>query len=127
MIPHPRVAKVLRELQALATAGVGDDVSQSAASATAGLPVYSDLGGILAITPEGVVRLYDPETGSVSDVADERWRRVALVSASEKHPSLADLLPARPTHAAACGACEGTGKFRSSICRVCSGLGWIDP
>jgi hypothetical protein len=117
-----------RTIERLRAALVGnvEHEHHEAAMLTGGLPVYADLGGILAITPDLQVKAYDPETRRVSDVTDATWRRVALVSASEKYSDLAGLHPPRPTDATNCMACGGSGRqIARAFCRACGGLGWV--
>jgi hypothetical protein len=102
------------------------DVAREAANATGGLPVQWDMGGVLVLTALGEVLHYDPETGTISAVADRRWRTAALVKASRNHHELAALSPARPSDALTCMQCGGTGKlFDVADCGVCMGTGWI--
>jgi hypothetical protein len=65
-----------------------------AARLTCALPVYSDMGGMLLIDPEGDVLSYDPDSQEAERETDERWRRRAKAVA--KHPELIDLMPLRP-------------------------------
>jgi hypothetical protein len=101
-------------------------LDKEAALATGGVPVYVDMGGVLTITSDGRVQMYDPETRSVSVVVDEKWRRVAFASASSKYPTLALLKPQRSDNARDCRSCDGTGRFGSALCMHCCGLGWVE-
>jgi hypothetical protein len=90
------------------------------------LPLYSDVGGCIAIRPDGrVVQIFwnRPEA-SFSD-APANWRIAALVAGSAHWPELRQLLPARPEGAPPCANCEGKGALDDGvICGVCFGLGF---
>jgi len=102
------------------------DVALEAATATGGLPVQWDMGGVLVLTTLGEVLHYDPETRSTRTVTDRRWRTAAVVKASRKHHELGALSPARPINAMTCTQCNGTGKmFDVADCGVCMGAGWL--
>ncbi|MEA2750818.1 MAG: hypothetical protein QOI41_4961 [Myxococcales bacterium] len=111
-------------------AGFGEEptVAREAARATGGLPVLSDMGGVLVVTVQGGVLHYDPERGEAVSVADERWRKAALVNAARKHGELRSLFPGKPKGAILCAQCAGTGKLvRDLHCAECMGTGWLDP
>lgn len=96
------------------------------AEATRALPVYSDMGGTLLLTPGGeiLMRAHDTDEPPAPE-SSPCWRLIALVRASERHPELAALLPRRPADAPACAECGGAGHvFNSAICGACFGLGW---
>jgi hypothetical protein len=128
---NPRLAKEIRALLEQILAGLPVDAAtalyKDVAFATGGLPVYADIGGALAITPEGEIRLYDHETKEVSASVDAKWRRVALTHAAEKYPSLADLRPVTPADAIGCPHCNGTGRLLNERlrCATCVGTGWL--
>lgn len=96
--------------------------------ATGALLVYSDMGGALAITPEGVVVGYDFDSKNLQDV-DENWRLVALRQAARKFDELKSLEPPRPDNSVCCPACSGRGTVTmgdvSLDCGVCWGGGWV--
>jgi len=88
--------------------------------------VYADLGGILLVTPEAGVLRYDPETGSVAEVTEDRWRTLALARAAGKFPGLEALRPLQPVNALACPKCRGEGVILGDVdCGTCFGLGWL--
>jgi hypothetical protein len=95
------------------------------ASITGGLPVYADMGGALAMTPEGLILRYDDETGDVVEEADERWQQIARISAAERYPDLMQLRPVRDEEAKDCSVCGGSGRVLGVRCAHCLGLGWI--
>jgi len=102
------------------------DVAREAATATGGLPVQWDMGGVLVLTALGEVLHYDPETRSITTVTDRKWRTAALVKASRNHRELGALSPARPMNALTCTQCSGSGKmFDVADCGVCMGTGWL--
>jgi hypothetical protein len=93
-----------------------------------GLPVYGDLGGVIALTLSGEFVLYNPESETVTPVEDALWVEVALASLGRHYPELRDLLPERPAGAAVCPNCSGSGWLLDGrlFCRRCRGLGWIE-
>ena len=105
-----------------------DPMVQSAIIKTGGVPVYSDLGGVLLIDPEMTVLELDTETGALRVVSDAAWRRVAFSCAARTFPLLAELMPQRPQGAVPCGQCMESGCLLGEVtCGKCHGLGWLDP
>ena len=104
----------------------GTDADQrDAARVTGGVPVYSDMGGILVLNRDLSVSRYNPDDGSVTQ-ATEEWRVLALRRASQLFPELGSLAPERPAGAADCPACHGTGTILGGIvCGTCLGSGWV--
>jgi len=103
------------------------DPVRAAATKTGGLPIYSDMGGILVLLPDGQVVHFDPDTQSIAPVADKRWRAAALTHAARKFPEISSLIPPRPPDAASCPSCGGTGTmFVNITCGICFGLGWVE-
>ena len=93
------------------------------------LPLYSDVGGCLALRPDGrVVQIvWEKPERSFGDAAPN-WRWVALVNGAKTYPELRELLPARPAGAPSCANCEGRGALDDGvICGVCFGLGFPLP
>lgn len=89
------------------------------------LPVYSDLGGTLFITPSLQVLTMRSEETILGEECSPQWRLVALVVAAERFPELAQLLPVRPGNVAPCAMCSGTGRLQQGVrCGSCFGLGW---
>jgi hypothetical protein len=87
--------------------------------------VYSDMGGALAITPEGEVLEYDFET-RITAVAEGNWRTAGFTRAARRFPELKDLAPLRPSSAVNCPVCGGCGVIVANIgCGTCWGTGWI--
>jgi hypothetical protein len=100
---------------------------RDAALRTGGVPVYADLGGVLAITAEGEVLRFDPEADEVSVVNDERWRALALARAAHKFSELSQLKPLRPSSSTTCQQCGGQGVILGGVeCGTCFGLGWLE-
>jgi hypothetical protein len=98
---------------------------RDAAGATGGVPVYEDMGGILLVAADGETLFYDTEAKTIHPVTD-KWRIVALVRASRLYSELADLAPAKPEGARACGVCGGTGiTYANAICGECWSAGWV--
>jgi hypothetical protein len=104
----------------------GSEDECRAARTTNALPVYFDMGGVLAFTPEGVVLSCDWESKQVRPETDEKWIIAAALSAAERYPELGRLVPGKPPAAKTCEACSGTGRMLQTrvLCRQCSGLGW---
>lgn len=124
----PLSSQVGESIRALSrdTAQHAHDGVRAAARLTGGVPVYWDFGGVLAVTPDGGVAFYDPETGEVSAEREEGWRTLALVKAAQKYPELQALLPERPGAAVTCSHCGGSGTVLGHIpCGACFGAGWI--
>src|SRR5688500_12377523 len=88
-----------------------DSELKSIASKHRALPVYSDIGGTLFITPVLEVLALDHDGGVVPiPETSEKWRLVAVLSAAEKYPELQCLVPTRPSDACQCSACGSTGR-----------------
>jgi hypothetical protein len=106
----------------------GSDVVREAARRTGGLPVWSDMGGVLVLMPTTEVVQYDPETGTSAPVHDLRWIHVSLVKAARSHAELVSLAPARPADAVECTQCGGSGRLFDTLdCSQCMGAGWSVP
>ena len=89
----------------------------------------------LVLNSSGDVIVKDTDTGGPDSSANENETKLALFTAIEMYPELLSLLPQRPTNAATCESCEGTGvlemalanpKLRNVRCQ-CFGAGWIAP
>src|SRR5262245_52101742 len=107
-----------------------DNELKSIASKYQALPVYSDMGGTLFITPRLEVLALDHDGGAVpTRELSEKWRLVAVVSAADKYPELQSLIPSRPPDALQCSHCGGTGRVArlNARCGECCGLGWLAP
>lgn len=101
--------------------------TKEAAHATGSLPVHTDMGGALAVTPDGEVVHYDFETGATK-APEENWRIYALAKAARRFPELLDLAPPRPQGAVTCSSCSGLGVVLEGLdCGTCLGLGWTVP
>jgi hypothetical protein len=117
----------IRRLAAHAAAHGEPDVVREAAALTGGLPVYSDMGGTLVVSPSREVLVYDHDTRSVKPEDDARWRTLARAKAAKRFPELAELSPVRPHNAMDCTACDGRGVILDSAdCGVCMSLGWVE-
>lgn len=124
--PSSQVAEAIRALSRDAAQHDRDEV-RAAARLTGGVPVHWDLGGVLAVTPDGGVAYYDPETGEVCVEREAGWRTLARVKAARKYPELQTLLPERPGTAVTCSQCGGSGTVFGHIdCGACFGAGWIE-
>jgi hypothetical protein len=106
----------------------GSDAVRDAARETGGLPVLSDMGGVLVLMPTMQIRHYDPETGTSSPLGDPKWHQVALMKAARSHPELEMLMPSRPAEAVSCSQCEASGRmFDRADCGLCMGAGRVVP
>jgi len=101
------------------------DIDVDAWRNTHALPVYSDLGGTLLLTPDGDVITYRHDNSSWSREIDPKWRRAAVIFGAQRFPELSDLLPVRPPDAPPCQYCQGTGRVVGIRCATCLGLGWV--
>jgi hypothetical protein len=132
MIPKwtPELAgRVAKHLEAILTRPPSSaDVMGQAARRTNGLPVYGDLGGVIALTPGGELISYSEETDTITPVQEGLWQDVALAYLGRRYPDLRELLPERPAQASACPSCSGSGWMMDGrlFCRLCRGLGWIE-
>ena len=88
------------------------------------LPVYSDMGGTLFITPSLQILVMRSDDGGLNEESSPEWRLVALVAAAERFAALKQLLPSRPSAALDCSVCAGTGRLMDIRCGTCFGLGW---
>src|SRR5262245_59413871 len=96
-----------------------------------GLPVHSDIGATLFVTPEGEVLTLGHDGETVPHVeSDPGWRLSARLAAAGKFPELKALVPDRPPSALDCPECAGTGHIKIEgiktdfWCSECRGLGW---
>jgi hypothetical protein len=122
-------AKVSRHLDAIINNRVSSSASElMVARRTNGLPVYGDLGGVIALTLSGEFVLYGDNSDTVAPVQESLWEDVALASLGKHYPDLRELLPDRPADATVCPNCSGTGWMMGGrlFCRMCRGLGWVE-
>jgi hypothetical protein len=131
-VPEDLAAKILRWMEELAA----DTDPRSAhlrrvAVDTQALPLYADMGGCVAIRPDG--ELISVDWDKPKDWTREtqpRWRTIALAVGSWKYPALVDLLPARGPEDRDCVECAGTGRrveppvLAGLICEACLAVGW---
>jgi hypothetical protein len=96
------------------------------ASHFSALPVYSDIGGTLFITPSQKILSMRVDETAVNEEQSPQWKLVALVAAAERFPELAQLLPVRSPETPPCTFCSGTGRLQRRLrCGECYGLGWL--
>ncbi len=124
------ISKRLAALLASEPSGAASEQSSIARRMQA-LPVYTDMGGALGFTKDGIVLSFDWQSEQVTPESDDRWIIVAAVAAAEHYPELRSLLPDRPPTATTCSYCSGRGKVavtpESKIgCGKCWGLGWVE-
>ena len=120
------IVETLERLSQEAAISAESDSARRAAKATGGLPLQCDMGGVLVLTPLGTVLHYDPETGAVASVDDDRWKTAALVKAARRYPELIALFPVKPSNAVVCLQCRGTGMILGTLdCGKCMGAGWL--
>jgi hypothetical protein len=99
------------------------------------LPVLMDMGGCIAIRPDGelIGFLWD-EPEQARPERDPHFRFLALYEASQRYPELMELAPSRTAEDRDCEACGGTGEvslpeeLRGKITNIrcyCGGAGWL--
>jgi hypothetical protein len=123
------VAAAIRQLIADHLSGPEGPVSHENIRRAQALPVYSDIGGTLLLTPTGeILRSPIDSTGSPTPEPDLRWRLLALVRAADKYPQLMQLRPIPDQDSTQCLVCTGNGSINVgrvvAICGTCHGLGW---
>jgi hypothetical protein len=138
-VEKPTVSLELRTLieskvQALMADSAPDHVDlRQIATDKHALLLYADMGGALALRPNGEVisfRWDRPE--SVETENDPRIRNLALFQGSKRYPELEQFIPPRPSAAKTCPHCHGTGVAPEAaslgignIVCYCGGLGWV--
>ena len=121
------LASIIRRLSDEAAARASNEDVREAVMKTGGVPVHTDLGGILLVAPDGQVLHYDPESGRVQ-APGHNWKQLALAKAARRFPELEELRPRKPDGAAECRACEGSGVLQEGVdCGTCFGAGWLPP
>ena len=119
-----KTSEAIRRLAAKAAQEPGSSVIKEVAQATGALPVHADMGGALAVTPEGDVIQYDFETGATS-APEGNWRILALAKAARRFSELRELAPPKPNSAVVCPSCGGRGvTLGNADCGACWGTGW---
>lgn len=96
-----------------------------------GLSLMGTIGSTWLLKPDGTFWDVDDDFGKTPEALSEELHLVALVSGVERHPWLAELLPARSEDAHDCLVCAGTGRLALEgsasgfvYCDACSALGW---
>src|SRR5688572_25819684 len=100
-------------VQRLSSQQADDSTSQDAQRAarrTGGVVVHEDMNGVLVLMPDASAMIVEHETGLVQ-IADERWRLMALVKGARQFTSLKRWAPVKPSGAKSCPACNGTGSI----------------
>jgi hypothetical protein len=119
------MSKAIERLALEAMQSAESAVAREAARRTGGLPVHSDMGGVVVLLPTGAVLIFDPEAEAVTG-ANKNWSTLALVRAAKQFAELRELAPKRPVDAADCEQCCGAGLVLGTIdCGQCFGTGWI--
>jgi hypothetical protein len=92
------------------------------------LPLYSDIGGVIGIRPDGTLVEWTRDGGGrdVRPVDDRIWVLIALVAGARRYPELQPLLPVRRPGAVDC-VCRTIPKCVSGLiyCGQCGGMGWL--
>lgn len=99
-----------------------------AVAAAGALPLYADIGGIIAIRPDGtfVEWSHDSDGRGAHPVEDPTWVLLALVAGARRYPEFRPLLPSRGPGAVACDCWEIPGCVSGVFsCGRCGGLGWL--
>jgi len=97
------------------------------------LPLMLDMGGALAIRPDGQIISFCWDKEEDYQVEnDRRICNIALFAGSKKYPELKQLIPSKSQDDVECPHCKGTGIDPFSvelgvdnIVCYCGGLGWI--
>lgn len=113
-------------MQFLATPGQQHELRDVAAFGA--LPLYWDVGGCMALRPDGrvVSVVWSAPEQSFRD-APAGFALAALVSGTARHPELAALLPGREPHHRDCPNCASEGLLEgNAFCGVCFGLGFVN-
>jgi hypothetical protein len=132
-----RLAEKIRQWLAEFTAGTDPRLTdqRNLAVYLQALPLYEDLGGCIAIRPDGELIFVESNVDwSKPNVSarelEPMWRTIALASGSRRYPELRELLPPRGAEDIDCPDCAGTGRLREPptraglICSACHGVGW---
>lgn len=96
-----------------------------------GISLMGMIGAIWLLRPDGTLWEVDDDMGRPLRPLPSEWHTEALVYGAERHPWLAQLLPARPTAAQDCPLCSGQGLVHHQgascglACPRCRGLGWV--
>jgi hypothetical protein len=92
------------------------------------LPLYSDMGGVIGIRPDGTLVEWSHDGGGrdARPVEDRIWVLIALVAAARRYPEFQKLLPVRGPGAIDC-VCRRTPACVSGLiyCGRCGGMGWL--
>ena len=91
------------------------------------LPISADMGGNYFFRPHDA-QVVCCGWGPNDDLylQEPMMRMGALIAGVKKYPQLKAFLPQRPSDAADCLACRGTGRFRNIAgCGACWCLGWL--
>ena len=105
------------------------------ATALAALPLDADMGGCIALRPDGeLILVHGEQDGSSptewTEEIEPEWRIAALAAGSRRYPELADLLPTKGPDDIDCPDCGGAGTWsmpdgaEGPGCGCCWGLGW---
>lgn len=96
------------------------------------LPIGFSLFSYVLITRSGEVITTEWEPGEFTRIGSERTLVVTLAWASERYPSLCELIQEQAEDAETCGLCSGLkvygtriGTDEAAVCVCCSGLGWV--
>ena len=120
-----KIKDAIRLLTLKAAQEPESSVNRTVAAALGALSVYADMGGALALTPEGEVVHYDFENGATT-IPDQNMQIFARVRAAQRFPELQELAPQRPDSATSCPICEGRGEIVYGMyCGNCCGTGWV--
>ncbi len=95
------------------------------------LPLYADMGGVMALRADGTVVSIAWDATTAEPVTNPRLRDVALLQGARCYHELETVLPRRTEGAMACRHCNGTGRpmlegrTLENVTCFCGGLGWI--
>ena len=109
------ITAAIRQLIADHLSGPEGEVSHEIVRRAHALPVYSDIGGTLFLTPAGEI-LCSPSdsTGPPTPERNAKWQLVALVRAADKYPQLKQLRPVPDPNSVQCPACAAGVRLPST-------------
>jgi hypothetical protein len=98
-----------------------------------GIALMGTIGSVWLLRPDGTLWDVDDDFGRPLTPLPNELEAEALVWGTRRYAWLAELLPARPSDAVTCVACDGIGQPGNApvpspgyrpLCPDCRGLGW---
>jgi hypothetical protein len=88
-----------------------------------GVALMGTIGATWLLRPDGSIWDVDDEFGRPIAPLPSEWHHAAIRCGAQRHPWLAELIPARPPAATDCPTCKGRDDF-PVICPDCFFRGW---